>query len=109
VPQELFDTVAENLLENARYKQAEDGDLTIDVRLDSDSERASLEVADSGRPMSDQVARYLFGGAVPSASGLGVGLYQCGRLAEFHGFRLRLEENREGEVRFRLAGPVQKA
>lgn len=109
VPQELFDTVAENLLENARYKQAEDQDLQIRVELESESGQVALQVTDSGRPMPEQVARYLFGGAVPSASGLGVGLYQCGRLAEFHGFRLRLEENREGAVRFRLSGPVQSA
>lgn len=109
VPQELFDTVAENLLENARYKQAEDQDLQIRVELESESGQVALQVTDSGRPMPEQVARYLFGGAVPSASGLGVGLYQCGRLAEFHGFRLRLEENREGAVRFRLGGPVQSA
>jgi len=109
VPQELFDTVAENLLENARYKQAEDTDLQIRVELESDPAQVKLDVTDSGRPMPEQVARYLFGGAVPSARGLGVGLYQCGRLAEFHGFRLRLEENREGMVRFRLTGPVQRA
>ncbi|MDZ7829062.1 MAG: HAMP domain-containing sensor histidine kinase [Halofilum sp. (in: g-proteobacteria)] len=109
VPQELFDTVAENLLENARYKQAEDENLQIRVELTSDAGQVALQVSDSGRPMPEQVARYLFGGAVPSASGLGVGLYQCGRLAEFHGFRLRLEENREGAVRFRLSGPVQGA
>jgi len=109
VPQELFDTVAENLLENARYKQAEDEGLQIRVQLAADTGQAALDVTDSGRPMPEQVARYLFGGAVPSASGLGVGLYQCGRLAEFHGFRLRLEENREGTVTFRLSGPVQGA
>jgi signal transduction histidine kinase len=109
VPQELFDTVAENLLENARYKQAEDENLTIRVELEADTGQVALQVTDSGRPMPDQVARYLFGGAVPSSSGLGVGLYQCGRLAEFHGFRLRLEDNREGAVTFRLSGPVQSA
>lgn len=109
VPQELFDTVTENLLENARYKKAQDHDLQIRVRLEVADGRVALRVTDSGQPMPKQVARYLFGGAVPSATGLGVGLYQCGRLAEFHGFRLRLEENRDGEVRFLLEGPVQNA
>lgn len=109
VPEELFDTVAENLLENARYKQTGRRNLRIGVELEADSERALLRVTDSGDAMPDQTARYLFGGAVPSATGLGVGLYQCGRLAEFHGYRLRLEENRDGAVTFLLEGPVQSA
>lgn len=109
VPRELFDTVAENLLENARYKQTDESDLTMRVALGMDKGRVALRVTDSGSPIPERVARYLFGGAVPSTRGLGVGLYQCGRLAAFHGFTLRLEENEPGAVTFLLDGPVQAA
>ncbi len=109
VPQELFDTVAENLLENARYKQTDKSDLAIRATLRTDGERVALRVSDNGSPIPDRVARYLFGGAVPSTRGLGVGLYQCARLSAFHGFRLQVEENRDGEVTFLLEGPVQAA
>lgn len=109
VPRELVDTVAENLLENARYKQADEPELTIRVELHTDNGCVRLRISDSGSPIPDRVARYLFGGAVPSSRGLGVGLYQCARLATFHGFRLRLDENRPGTVTFLLEGPVQAA
>jgi len=39
---------------------------------------------------------------MPSDSGMGIGLYQAGRLAESAGYHLRLLCNRDGEVRFSL-------
>jgi len=107
VPTELLDTVAENLLDNARYKQAGDPEVTISVTLEVTDDQMFLRVTDTGEAVPEQTARYLFGGAVPSSRGLGVGLYQCARLASFHGFRLQLEENRPGMVTFLLQGPVQ--
>ncbi|MDX1610183.1 MAG: HAMP domain-containing sensor histidine kinase [Halofilum sp. (in: g-proteobacteria)] len=109
VPRDLFDTVAENLIENARYKQSGERDLAIQVELEVEGLTVSLRVSDSGEAVPDRVARYLFGGAVPSSSGLGVGLYQCGRLATYYGFTLRLEENRRGNVTFLLQGPADSA
>ncbi|WP_070989626.1 sensor histidine kinase [Halofilum ochraceum] len=104
VPRDLFDTVAENLLENARYKQATDRKVTIRARLSSTAEAVALEIEDTGAPMPEATARNLFNGAVQSAGGLGVGLYQCARLAQYHGFDLRLTDNESGLVRFRLSG-----
>jgi len=110
VPRELFDTVAENLIENARYKRATDRALAVHASLETDAARVTLRVSDTGDAMPGDVARRLFSGAVTSASGLGVGLYQCGRLAAHHGFDLRLEANESGHVCFVLAGaPVANA
>ncbi len=104
VPRDLFDTVAENLLENARYKQATDRKISIRARLSVTPDAVTLEIEDTGQPMPDATARNLFNGAVQSAGGLGVGLYQCARLAQYHRFDLRLTDNESGLVRFRLSG-----
>ncbi len=104
VPRDLFDTVAENLLENARYKQATDRKVAIRARLSTTPDTVTLEIEDTGEPMPEATARNLFNGAVQSAGGLGVGLYQCARLAHYHGFDLRLTDNESGLVRFRLSG-----
>jgi hypothetical protein len=40
---------------------------------------------------------------VASNSGLGIGLYQAARQAEALGYRLVLEKNEDGDVRFALA------
>ena len=110
LPRDLFDTVAENLLENARYKQASDRSVRIKARLEIDDSRVALEVEDSGQPIPEAAAKALFTCAVNSTGGLGVGLYQCGRLAAFHGFDLRLAHNEAGAVRFRLSGaPLPQA
>ena len=37
-----------------------------------------------------------------SSSGFGIGLYQANRLAELHGFTLKLTGNRNGFVQFTL-------
>jgi len=111
VPRELFDTVAENLLENARHKQSTHPGTRIRAWLNAGPERASLRIGDTGEPMPDSIARSLFAGAVHSSRGLGVGLYQCARLAEHLGFDLMIESNEPGDVRFLLSGraPAQSA
>ncbi len=104
LPRELFDTVAENLLENARYKQSMDRRVHICAELDVDGEYPTLRVTDTGAPVPDPTARQLFGTAVNSAQGLGIGLHQCARLAHALGYELRLETNEPGRVCFRLGG-----
>ena len=104
LPKDLFDTVAENLMENARYKQATDRRIELRARFQASSDQTTLEIEDTGQPIPEHTARGLFSGGVQSAGGLGVGLYQCARLAEFHGFHLRLSDNEDGLVRFRLSG-----
>jgi signal transduction histidine kinase len=101
LPQDLFDSVADNLLTNAlRKRQAEPG-VKVAVRLTL-RPLVSLEVSDSGTPAPEHVARNLFQSPVASDFGLGVGLYQAARQAARAGFRLELPENGAGRVVFRL-------
>jgi nitrogen-specific signal transduction histidine kinase len=102
IPKELFDNVAENLLENASFKQVINRDISITARLEIDAGRAMLEVHDSGEKVPPEIARGLFREAVSSKQGLGVGLYQSHRLAQTQGYALGLISNRDGDVGFLL-------
>jgi signal transduction histidine kinase len=104
LPRELFDSAADNLLQNALTKRRLQGNLAISVSLDC-GERVRLEVSDSGHTIPEETARELLRGPVPSASGLGIGLYQVARLAESSGYALTIEHNAEGKVSFVLSGP----
>jgi signal transduction histidine kinase len=106
VPKALFDSVADNLLQNALAKRVLDPGLHICVSLQG-GENAALRVHDTGRAVPADIAGHLLRAPVRSVSGLGIGLYQAARLAEKHGYALVLEENREGSVAFALrpAGP----
>ena len=101
LPGDLFDSVADNLIENALNKAAENDALIIRVIL-SAAGRQALRVCDTGAPVPKTIAARLFEGAVSSNSGLGVGLYQSSRLAVQYGYRLTLEANSEGHVCFLL-------
>lgn len=106
VPGALFDSVAENLLENAIDKRRLDAGLRISVALRVAGSGASLEVCDDGDAIPAALAADLLRVAVRSENGLGVGLFQAARLAETNGYALTLSENLPGRVCFRLA-PVQ--
>ena len=100
LPAELFDGVAENLIDNALRK----GDVPPAVRVTFDrAASARLEVCDGGAPVPSAVARDLLRQRVPSATGLGVGLYHCAQHAEQLGFRLSLASNEPGAVCFMLS------
>jgi signal transduction histidine kinase len=101
LPQDLFDSVADNLLANALRKRQNEAGVVVQVRLVVQP-LLSLSVSDSGTPAPDHVARNLFLGPVSSDFGLGVGLYQAARQAALMGFRLELPENRAGRVTLRL-------
>lgn len=100
VPATLFDSVADNLVQNALDKQALSPDVKIVVRLQDGGER--LSVSDSGEPLPEAVAAALFNAPVASESGLGIGLYHAARQAEELGYALSLAENRAGAVCFEL-------
>lgn len=100
---ELFSTVAENLLQNVVDKQGSDTGVTGRACLGAEAGQAWLEVADSGAAIPAPLAAVLLDQPAPSESGLGIGLYQCARLAGQCGYRLALAENRAGCVRFLLA------
>lgn len=100
---DLFDTVAENLLENARIKRVNNPNLIIRLTLETNgANQACLEVIDDGHSMPEETAKRLFKHPVDSRNGLGVGLYQCSRLAQEHNYTLELLTNRDQSIRFRL-------
>jgi signal transduction histidine kinase len=101
VPQDLFDSVADNLLTNALRKRQSEPDVAVEVRLELQP-LVSLTVTDSGAAAPEHVARNLFLSPVASDFGLGVGLYQAARQAARSGFRLELPGNQPGRVTFRL-------
>lgn len=105
LPVELFDSVAENLLQNAIAKSQQHADLRITVRFASER-GGTLLVCDSGDMVSPAIAGKLLSAPVPSQNGLGVGLYHAARQAEQLGYRLELSDNRAGSVCFRLAAAV---
>jgi len=101
LPQDLFDSVADNLLANALRKRQGEPRVAIEARLTL-SPLPCLSVTDSGTPAPEHVARNLFQSPVASDFGLGVGLYQAARQAARAGYRLELQDNRLGSVRFAL-------
>ena len=101
VPQDLFDSVADNLLNNALRKRQTEPWVEVEARLEVQPLLA-LSVTDSGSPAPEHVARNLFQSPVSSDSGLGVGLYQAARQATRAGFQLSLTENLPGKVEMSL-------
>jgi signal transduction histidine kinase len=101
LPQDLFDSVADNLLTNALRKRHAQPGVAVEVRL-ALRPLVSVTVTDSGAAAPEHVARNLFLSPVASDFGLGVGLYQAARQAARSGYRLELPANRAGQVTFRL-------
>lgn len=99
----VFSSIAENLLQNIIDKRPGCPDVRGEVCLKSMPKGVVLEVSDTGTRIPAPVVQRLLEQHVPSENGLGIGLYQSARLAEEHGYRLTLAENRDGCVRFRLA------
>jgi len=102
VPAELFDSVAENLIQNALSKGHGIDGFRVEVSL-AGADVPRLVVTDGGVPVPTAVARRLFEAPVPSQTGLGIGLYQAAKQAAQHGYRLALAVNEPGRVRFELA------
>ena len=100
IPAELFDCVADNLIENADNKRLREAGLRIAVTLDTDAQ--TFGVTDSGSSIPAHQAHTLLHTIVPSEDGLGVGLYQAARWAQQQGWQLQLVGNQSGEVRFEL-------
>lgn len=105
---ELFDSAADNLLQNALGKRRAQGDFAISVSF-ACGDTARLEVCDGGRTVVAETAGELLRGPVPSAVGFGIGLYHVARHAERCGYDLVLAHNEDGKVSFVLAGPVKPA
>jgi hypothetical protein len=105
VPLELFNGAIENLVQNAMSKKALDRAVEVSVTFDLTAGPA-LMVCDSGTQIPPDVAGDLLCAPVVSATGLGVGLYQLAREAEWLGYRLQVAANEPGQVCFSLARPT---
>jgi len=96
----LFDSVVENLLQNALIKRQSESGLMIHVALASDAKWMS--VCDSGSALHEALVGELLRVPVFSENGLGIGLYHAARQAEHYGYELRLASNVDGQVCFEL-------
>ncbi|MGA9394830.1 MAG: ATP-binding protein [Azonexus sp.] len=102
LPGSLFDSVAENLLQNALAKRQHENGIEISANFTVDRNNVVFSVRDSGQAISPGVADALFREPVQSESGLGIGLYHAAKQAEDNGYCLTLTENRPGTVNFSL-------
>ncbi len=102
VPLDIFTTVIENLLDNARNKRIREPKLNISVGLSTKNNRIQLTVTDTGSAINPQMQQQLFKEVVSSQDGFGIGLYQSYELAKNHGYTLSISENTDGNVTFTL-------
>ena len=102
IPLDIFTTVMENLLDNARNKRIREPDLNIFVAVSNADNKLQLTVTDSGSAIDSQIHQQLFKEVVSSNDGFGIGLYQSYELAKNHGYELSVERNTEGDVCFAL-------
>ena len=101
LPSELFDSVADNLIENASNKAA--GGAGVQVRVTfSPAHGGTLAVCDNGAALAKATADQLFEAPVASQTGLGIGLYHSARQAAQLGYRLAIAANEPGMVCFVL-------
>ena len=101
LPGDLFDSVAENLLQNAIAKAQQHPELRISV-LFRPLDGGRLTVCDNGGAIPKAVAVRLFAAPVPSQNGLGIGLFQAAKHAAQLGYALTLASNETGRVCFEL-------
>ncbi len=100
LPGVLFDSVTDNLLQNALLKRQGENQLAVRVTISADASR--LSVCDSGSAVREDAVGDLLRVPVPSENGLGIGLYHAARQAEGFGYELRLVSNVAGQVCFEL-------
>lgn len=106
VPAGLFDSVADNLLQNALNKRQREPGLEISVIFGVDRNKPSLHISDNGHSIPHARATSLLHEPLASEDGLGIGLYHAARQAEESGYALILVENCDGKVSFSLSAPA---
>ena len=98
---DLLDSVTDNLLQNAIEKRKMQREISIEVTI-GNGEDYLIEVRDTGEAIPTETAKQLFKKQINSQNGLGIGLYHAGKQAKKSGYTLRLVENKQGNVCFRL-------
>jgi signal transduction histidine kinase len=100
---EVLDSVLDNLLNNALEKTKYQPDTSIKVAMRDDAELGlCIDVTDTGKAISAQIASDLFKKHIASPNGLGVGLYHAAQDAKQAGYSLSLLSNINGVVSFRV-------
>jgi signal transduction histidine kinase len=99
LPVDLFDSVADNLINNALKKPSTS---RIELRLLSSDDMILLSVCDDGDAISAEIEQSLFTRPVSSGSGMGIGLYQSAIMAHAFNYELELSQNERGRVCFNL-------
>jgi len=102
VPEDLFDNVVENLLQNALMKRKREPNLHIDVDLYIDKQILKLTVCDDGSLIPPEIAKDLLLRPLHSRDGFGIGLYQAAKQLAHTGYQLIILENKAGQVCFEL-------
>jgi len=102
IPLDIFTTVIENLLDNARSKRSREPNLNIVVKLTHVDGDISLTVTDTGSAIEEHVIKLLFTEVISSQDGFGIGLYQSHELAKNHGYNLAVKNSEAGKVCFSL-------
>jgi len=97
---DVFDTVLENLLENARSKRRTKPDTEIVTTITAENNTPVVSVCDDGEPVSKSKIDNLFKQILPSKDGYGIGLYQSAQLAQRNGYQLELINNEKDKVCF---------
>ncbi|MBT8118730.1 MAG: HAMP domain-containing histidine kinase [Gammaproteobacteria bacterium] len=100
IPVDIFTTVVENLLDNARNKRLREPKLSIVVQLSCERHQLQLSITDTGSAIEPAIYHQLFKEVVSSNDGFGIGMYQSYELARTHGYELSIGNNEDGEVRF---------
>jgi hypothetical protein len=116
LPANIFDSVLENCLENARHKRDREPGIEIRVALTM-RQHPMLTITDTGSAIEKNVAAQMFRAPVASSvsglklaqsdpvveqSGMGIGLFQAARQAADAGYVLSLAQNHSGCVQFTL-------
>lgn len=103
IPEELFDSMLSNMLDNVQRKKQEESDVNLSIELISTDKQLRLLLTDTGKAIPKSLANNLFSKVIESKNGLGIGLYQLSKMAELYGYAIRLTNNEEGKVRFELS------
>jgi signal transduction histidine kinase len=99
LPIDLFDSVADNLINNALKKLSVS---RVELRLLSSDDIILLSVCDDGEAIAAEIESNLFAKPVSSGSGMGIGLYQSAIMAHAFNYELELSQNDPGRVCFNL-------
>ncbi len=98
----LFDSVIDNLIQNALNKRQREHGLKISAVFGVDRNQASFTISDDGSVIPAARANSLLHAPITSEDGLGIGLYHAAQQAAANGYQLKLKENSPGAVSFKL-------